>query len=144
MTTDLIQLTESPAGQFSLSKATSAEVANKVINLVDEGFVDPLDTLIKLSWLQTTIETCIKAIRPHALTEAERYGQKSFRAFGCDIQIKETGVKYDYSDSEEWRQMDEQEKEMQMIRKQLEERLRFTGAAAKSSTTSVSITLPRE
>lgn len=144
MTTDFIKLAESPAGSVKLTKATSAQVASKVIALVEDGEVDALDTLIKLSWLQTTLESCIKAIRTHALTEAEKYGQKSFRAFGCDIQIKETGVKYDYSDSEEWRQMSEQEKEMALIRKQLEERLRFAGNCVKTSTTNVQITLPKE
>lgn len=143
MRTDIIELTSAPANSVELSKTNAENIATQVINQVQEGFIDPLDTLAKLSFLSQTIEQALKAIRPIALNEAEKYGEKNFDAFGVNFQIKETAVKYDYSQNEEWQQFDEQEKELKLLKKQLEDRLKFSKQAIKSSTTTVQVTLKK-
>lgn len=79
------------------TKQQANDFASKLILEVNEGNVNPLDLHIKLTAMQTAIETVKKAISEQTLTEAQRYGQKTFEHQSAEVTIKELGTKYDYS-----------------------------------------------
>lgn len=144
MNTDLMTMTTAQAGVLDLSKTRSAELTEQVVQCVEDGEIRPLDALAKLSWLSQTIDGAIKKIRPLATDEAERdYAQKEFGAYGVRFQVKEAGVRYDYSDSDEWLQLQAKIDDLELERKQLEERLRHKGQAFRTSTTTVSVMLKK-
>jgi hypothetical protein len=83
---------------FETSKAERQEFAHSVIDKAKEGFVNPL----KLHLQVKCLEDLIKQITSHpeykelTLDEAYKYG-KSFEHYNAKFEIKEMGVKYDYS-----------------------------------------------
>lgn len=143
MSTDILTLTEQPAGSVLLTKTMSQRIAEAVITRVEDGDVDPLDTLAKLSFLAQTVDAAIKGVRALALTEAERYEQKTFAAFGVEFQIKETGVKYDYSADDGWQTYQKQIEELRAEQKAIELILKEKKQCAKTSTTNVIVTLKK-
>ena len=143
MNTDILQMMEEPAGALQLTKTQSCMIADSVVERVEEGEINPLEAYVKLSFLQTAIDQAKKQIASLALDEAEKYGRKDFRAHGVDVLIKETGVKYDYSQDSDWRMYQEQIDELRTQQKALEVVLKAHGTYAKSSTTSVTITFDK-
>jgi len=71
------------------------ELANNVI----EGNCDALDSYIALKKAQAELETALKLVQPFALTEAEKYGQKSFKAFNASIELKNGPSTYKFCPS---------------------------------------------
>lgn len=84
---------------FPSSKTEQAEFVRQLVDNVLSGNIDPLKAEIQIC----NIEQVCKAYRANddiqdaVLTEAEKYGAKTFDLHGANIQIKEVGVKYDYS-----------------------------------------------
>ena len=82
------------------TKAEVESFSNNLINSIQWGEVDPLELDGRLK----ALEEMIKKVRSseemteNILTEAEKYGQKTFDAGKYKHQIKEVGVKYDFSD----------------------------------------------
>jgi hypothetical protein len=83
---------------FETTKAERQEFAQVVINGIKEGLNDPL----KIHYQIKCLEDLIKQITSNpeykfiTLIEAEKYG-KSFDHYNAKFEIKEMGVKYDYS-----------------------------------------------
>ena len=102
-----------------------------------------LETLAKLTFLSEIIDTAMKAIRPMAVDEAEQYGKQPISVGGVGFQVKEAGVKYDYSHDDEWKELKKRADAAALMLKQCEERLRLAGECSKSSITTVSVTLPK-
>jgi len=69
------------------------ELANNVI----EGNCDALDSYIALKKAQAELEVALKLVQPLALNEAEKYGQKSFEAFGAKVEIRNSPSTYKFS-----------------------------------------------
>lgn len=143
MNTDILRLTDTPIATVDLSKTNARAAAEQVINRVSEGEQYALETLAKLTFLSEIIDTAMKAIRPMAVEEAEQYGKQPISVGGVGFQIKEAGVKYDYSHDDEWNELKKQSDAAALMLKQCEERLRLAGECAKSSTTTVSVILPK-
>lgn len=82
------------------TKAQVELFSNNLINSIQWGEIDPLELDGKLK----ALEEMIKKVRSseemseNILSEAEKYGQKTFDAGKFKHQIKEIGVKYDFSD----------------------------------------------
>jgi hypothetical protein len=85
--------------QFSVSKEGVQRFSIQVINAVKNGEVNALELKAYLKAMEQIIEIVDKATRHEQLTEAEKYGEKSFEVFGCKIEKAEVGTKYDYSGS---------------------------------------------
>lgn len=143
MNTDILRLTDTPIATVDLSKTNARAAAEQVINRVTEGEQYALETLAKLTFLSEIIDTAMKAIRPMAVDEAEQYGKQPISVGGVGFQVKEVGVKYDYSHDDEWNELKKQADAAALMLKQCEERLRLAGECAKSSTTTVSVILPK-
>ena len=113
-----------------LSKAQQADMAESIINQIEEGEVNPLSIQIGLSAIENVIKT-VKAsdtYKNSTLTEAEKYGQKSFDLYGASLQIKEVGVKYDFTSCGDpaWNEMNQELEDLKAKMKEREDFLKRT------------------
>jgi len=83
---------------FETTKAERQDFAQCVINSLKEGFIDPLKVHLQVKCL----EDIVKQLTSHpdykdlTLGEASKHG-KSFEIHNAKFEVKEMGVKYDYS-----------------------------------------------
>ena len=83
---------------FETTKAERQDFAQSVVNGLKEGLSDPLKVHLQVKCM----EDLIKQITSHpeykdlTLDEAAKYG-KSFEMHNAKFEVKEMGVKYDYS-----------------------------------------------
>lgn len=88
--------------KLNLMPSNKSEVSEFIFNIKDailEGEVDPLDVARQMSAISALVKefNADKEITYQIIKEAEKYEQKSFEAKNCKIQIKEVGVKFDFS-----------------------------------------------
>jgi hypothetical protein len=95
-----------------ISKGSIDLFASQVVNNVKEGNLDPLKLSLKLKAIERAIDTIRKEISEQVLNEASKYG-KSFELDGVKVEVKENGVKYDYSDcgDEDWNEYNQIKKQ---------------------------------
>lgn len=148
---------------FQTDKAQRESFVMDLVSRLESGAVDPLtihlqaksmEDVVKLLNANTRYKTAV-------LEAAQAYGQKSFQFHNAKVEIKETGVKYDYSKCEDpvlndllarQAELDDQLKNRQELLKTVSEKGLVitdpeTGETytvyppAKSSSTNVAITL---
>lgn len=125
---------------------TKTEVANqasKLIEQVKEGEVEAMRVYAMMTALEKVAADVKKGIIENVLTEHERYGEKTTTVYGVTYERCEVGVKYDYTGDEEWCMMQENIDAIKIEQKARELILKQTGRCAKSSTTSVKVTLAK-
>lgn len=73
--------------------------SNNLLEMVDNGEVDPLQIYVQLKSFEKVFKTMNENERFKALVRdsAELHG-KDFERFGANLKLTETGVKYDYSE----------------------------------------------
>lgn len=125
------------------SKTECAEASVKMVKRVEDGYMNPLLAYAQLTALEEMIKASKERIKESALDEAERYGTKTIAAYGCEFQVKEAGVKYDYSDNAHWRDLKEAVDLATAELKGHETTLKKMGMCAKSATTVVSVSLAK-
>ena len=78
---------------------TEIEEQSKIIidQIMEGGDVNPLRVASTIKSLELAAKTIKEGISEYMLTEANKYETKSFDFDGHKFQVKETGVKYDYS-----------------------------------------------
>lgn len=64
---------------------------------VKEGNINPLEAYIILKSALTDLEKALKEVQDLAIDEANKYGQKSFEAFGAKVEIRNGASRWDYS-----------------------------------------------
>ena len=148
---ELKRLPETKAEINTYSKAAICEIL--------DGEVDVLKAYKHMSAIQETFEAIKKDknVKELAVTEALKHG-KSFDYYGCNYQVKETGVKYDYSECgdsclddlyDELARLKQQIKERENFLKSLKPEMEIADAASgellnapsKTSTTTVVVTI---
>ncbi len=85
---------------ITLCPSTKEQVDNfaaQLINDVTEGVTNPLALHIQIIAMQKALDMVKEKIKDNVLTEAEKYNQKTFTVNGCNITLKELGVKYDFT-----------------------------------------------
>ena len=90
---------------ISLCPSTKEQIelfANQLIDDVEQGVTNPLALHIRLTLIEKSFDKVKEAIKKQALAEAEKHNQKSFDHMGCKIEVKEMGVRYDYSACNDW------------------------------------------
>jgi hypothetical protein len=124
-----------------------------------DGEVNSLDFAAQI----TALEQLFKALKQDplikdcVLEEAEKHGSKSFEKGNAKFQVKETGVRFDFTncDDLEWFELDDKEKEIKAKKKNreaflkaIEPEMEVYGSdgvqlkpAVKTSTTSVAVIL---
>lgn len=95
---------------ISLCPSTKEQIeifANQLIDDVEQGVTNPLALHIRLTLIEKSFDKVKDAIKKQVVAEAEKHNQKSFDHMGCKIEVKEMGVKYDYSgcNDAEWNRM---------------------------------------
>lgn len=147
------------------TKQEQTELACMFVQKVIDGDVNPIDAVIQMKSLSETISTFLKDsdVREAVLNEVGKYGKGEIPSFrGALIQVKETGVKYDFTGCGDpvWERLNEGKNDIDMRLKERESFLRTikeqktdideeTGeiitlyAPSKSSTASYSITFKK-
>jgi predicted heme/steroid binding protein len=127
MAKHLVQHNESslPSIKEGLTKKQIAELAvQSVENLLEEGNV------FQVAEALAAMEEFTKAVRKNESyvdflrEELIKHNGRLTTTSGARIEICEAGVSYDYSQSSEWREIEEQIKFLQEKRKAVEEKLR--------------------
>ena len=82
-----------------LSKSQLIDLFVETKNQIMSGEQEPLKVAVHLKALEDVIKKLRtdKDIQEYTLEEALKEGEKTFKMYGAEIQIKETGVKYDFS-----------------------------------------------
>lgn len=144
---------------FNITKDERKSFAETIISAIKEGELNPLTLHLNMKKMEDTIKQ-IQSFPDYMsliIDEATKYSAKSFELNNAKIEIKEVGVKYDYSVCEDaiYLELEAQKKD---IETKMKERAKFlqmipdggiadpeTGGiiyrAAKSSTTSAVVTL---
>lgn len=82
------------------SKTEQKEMANAFVSKVTDGNINPIDAVIQMKSLSETINAFLKSgeIKDAVIIECEKYGKGERPCYnGAILQLKETGVKYDFS-----------------------------------------------
>ena len=125
------------------TKSEVQEQTKKIVAQVEDGTIDPLRAYGLLTALEKTVSEARKAIANTALAEADKYGTRDINVFGANFTIKETGVRYDYSQDGEWQSYQDQLDEIRARQKGRETTLQQLKQCAKSSTTILQVTLTK-
>lgn len=147
---------------FAVSKANREELAIQIVEAMDAGELNPLDIHYQVKAMEDFIKvlTSNSRYKDYVLTEGMKHG-KSFEFNGSKMEIKETGVKYDYSKcgDQEWSAIEieiNRRKELQKEREKFLKSLPAEGVEivsnetgevikvyppSKTSTTSIAVTL---
>lgn len=98
-----------------------AELAERAIAAVLNGDVDPIKAHINVSRMEKAIEQFKKHPRVQDITlrELEKYG-KSHQFGDCRLEEKEAGVKYDYSQCQDYR-LEEMYKTLEALKADIKE-----------------------
>lgn len=84
---------------FETNKEQRQSFALGVIDALENGEVDPLKIHLQVKCMEDIIKLLNSntIYKKSVLDAAEKYNQKSFEFMNSKVEIKETGVKYDYS-----------------------------------------------
>lgn len=85
---------------FPETKTQIESFSEQLVKSVLDGYTDPLKVKVQLSAMKKVIESVEKnaEFNESVLKEAEKYGKQELQNIhNSSVQIKETGVKYDYS-----------------------------------------------
>ena len=146
-----------------LTKANVKTLAEQMISDIESGSTNLFETASKIEFMIQTLEQVMSSVREQLVDELHKYGNESkvgVKTNGVTFKMKETGVKYDYSNTALWNQKKQVIDELTNDLKSLESTLKSvqtkmttvdenTGEIIefwqpiKSSKTSVEITLSK-
>lgn len=148
---------------FQTDKSQRESFASDIVQRIDNGDVDPLLVHLQVKCMEDVIKaiTGNNNYKNAVLEASQQQGQKSFQFHNSKFEIKEVGVKYDFSKCEDvvlaklHKQMEELSAEVKaretMLKTVSEKGMIVTDSEtgetftvyppAKSSTTSVAVTL---
>lgn len=93
------ELPSTAFGVIRLLPETKQEISNfsnQLIKAVKNGEINPLHLKAMLKSIEIMAKNVTEAIDENVLREADKYGEKTFNAYGFEIQKSENGIKYDY------------------------------------------------
>ena len=126
---DLITLT---SGQ--LTKESLSAWSNAMVSLIDDGELNPLEAHAKAKAIMAALKDVIDQTEQQARDEADKYGGKSFQAFGAKVTLKDGSITPNYSDDAVW----------VAIKKQLTDREELLKLAFKSKDAEITDTTTGE
>lgn len=83
--------------QLSVSKSGVDMFCRQLISSVQNGEVNALELKAFLKTMELIIDRVDKETKENQVTEAMRYSEKKFSAYGCEIEQCEVSTRYDYS-----------------------------------------------
>ena len=81
---------------LSLSKAEILDQANQILKNFDVDMLETITTISLIRKAQLLIDTLEKGLKEKGINELQKAGGR-YEANGCEHQLVEAGVKYDYS-----------------------------------------------
>lgn len=88
-----------------------SELAQRVV----DGDVNPLEAYVTLKRAADEIKTAMEIVQPLAVSEADKWKEKSFKAYGVIIEKKSNPATWDYSGCEAYEQAQKRLKYIQQI-----------------------------
>lgn len=82
---------------FVTGKEQIENFVNAVVGEVEGGNLNALKLKIYTKSISKAIEEIERRTASGTFTEADKYGEKNFEAFGAKIEIAELGIKYGYA-----------------------------------------------
>lgn len=92
MTQEIEQLKSMPSKLEEVNK-----FSQKLVEDLENGLINPLELKVILKGISSIEENIKIQLDEMAVREAEKYSEKKFSAYGCEIEIRELGVKWDYT-----------------------------------------------
>jgi hypothetical protein len=147
----------------SVSKETIKEHSFNLLKDLDNGYITPLQLAAQLKYFEDVIANVKEEVRQRVVAEQSKYGKERMTFKGATFDIKEAGIKYDYSNCDDtiWNDLkqqlndlNEKMKEREAFLKSLKERLTYVDESTgeivtiyppqKKSTTTYAITWSKE
>ena len=146
-----------------VNKEIIKETSLALLNDIDEGHMHPLQVAAQFKFIEDVITNVKEELRQRVISEQSKYGKDAMTYHGATFDIKEAGVKYDYSQCDDtiWNDLKQQldalndkMKEREAFLKTLKERFTYIDESTgeiitlyppqKKSTTTYSITWKKE
>jgi hypothetical protein len=107
-----------------VNKEIIKETSLALLNDIDEGFMHPLQVAAQFKFVEDVINNVKEELRQRVIAEQTKYGKERMTFHGATFDIKEAGIKYDFSHCEDaiWNDID---KKMQMLTERRKEREAF-------------------
>lgn len=107
-----------------VSKETIKETSLALINDIDEGHMHPLQVAAQFKFIEDVMTNVKEELRQRVIAEQDKYGKEAMTYHGASFDIKEAGVKYDYSQCQDviW---DDLKKQLDALNDQIKEREAF-------------------
>ena len=147
----------------NVSKETIKEHSINLLADLDNGYITPLQLAAQLKYFEDIIANVKEEVRQRVVAEQSKYGKERMTFKGAAFDIKEAGIKYDYSHCEctIWNDINqqievltEQRKEREAFLKTLKDRFTYVDESTgeivtiyppqKKSTTTYAITWSKE
>ena len=130
---DLITLT---SGQ--LTKDALQQWSADMVALIDNGDLNPLEAHAKAKAIMAALKDVIDQTEQQARDEADKYGGKTFQAFGAKVTLKDGNVTPNYDEDAVWNSIKQQLKEREELLK-----LAFKSKDAEATDTTTGEVVPR-
>jgi len=88
-----------------LTKTNVKTLAEQMISDIESGQTSLFETASKIEFMIQTLDQVMTSVREQLVDELHKYGNESkvgVKTNGVTFKIKETGVKYDYSNTALW------------------------------------------
>lgn len=149
-------------GSVQLTKTNVEQFTNQILFEFNTGNKNPFDYLSELEFIHQAIENAKSQIRESLIDELEKNpeAKQGIKRNGVQFKLKESGVRYDFSNNEKWQVLKSECDDMQTALKQIESELKTLKSSRtmvdestgevfqihppiKSSKTTIEITLPK-
>ena len=137
MTTEIMKVANVP------TKQEVADATEQIVSQVESGAINPLFALGVLTAYEKAVSDAKKSLLGICIAEAEKMSEKSIIVGGATFQLKESGVRYDFSTDREWNDINNELEEKKAMLKGRETVLRQLGYCSKFSTPTVAVTLAK-
>lgn len=90
-----------------LTKSNVKTLAEQMISDIESGQTNLFETASKIEFMIQTLDQVMTSVREQLVDELHKYGNESkvgVKTNGVTFKLKETGVKYDYSNTALWNQ----------------------------------------
>jgi hypothetical protein len=124
------------SGEVTFSKTLAQQFAAQIIEQVEDGGRETLNALAQLEFFSQVIEAAKSKIREIATDELDLYGNEAktgVTKYGVTFKLKESGVRYNYTQTPKFNEIKAKEEEIAEQRKALEDQLKIL----KSPTTMI-------
>jgi len=110
-----------------VNKETIKETSLALLNDIDEGHMHPLQVAAQFKFVEDVISNVKEELRQRVIAEKDKYGKDAMTYHGATFEIKEAGIKYDYShcNDEIW---DDLKQQLDALNEKMKEREAFLKA----------------